>query len=76
MRVGYDINGQNYALYPFGSQQDAALVDRMIVVFRKYGTFEQKEKKKSRIIKPVYDLWRRIRRISGRQETLEVKLLT
>jgi hypothetical protein len=58
---GYDVYGQNHAIYPFGNNGDVALLDRIVSVFRKYGTFEQQQQKKSRRSKPFYDVARHVR---------------
>ena len=73
---GFDIRGQNHAIYPLGNEGDTALLDRIISVFRKYGTFEQQQEKKSRRAKPFYDGGRALKRVVGLQRPLEVRLLT
>jgi hypothetical protein len=73
---GFDIRGQNHAIYPLGNDGDAALLDRIVSVFRKYGTFEQQQEKKSRRAKPFYDTSRYFKRVVGLQRPLEVRLLT
>ena len=73
---GFNVFGQNYKLYPFRDEEDASLIDRVTSVFRKYGTFEQREKKKSRYVKSFYDISNNIRNGICLPGNLRYKLLT
>lgn len=73
---GFNIHGQNHAIYPLGNDEDAALLDRIVSAFRKYGTFEQQQEKKSRRVRPFYDASRYFKGVVGLQKPLEVRLLT
>lgn len=76
VKFGFDVEGANYSILPFGNQEDATLADRITDVFRKYGVFEIEQEKKSRHTKPLYDLSRYCQRILGLQKPSERRLLT
>lgn len=70
LAFGVDVYGGNHLLYPFGRGDDARLADRIIGVFRKYGSFVDGQESASRYLEPLYDararLLRRGKRASGR----------
>lgn len=74
--LGFDIGGVTHEIYPHGNDVDAGLIDRIVKVFRKYGTFEETHRKKSKYVRPVFDAARSLRTYAGLQKPLETKLLS
>ncbi len=74
IEYGFDIFGQNHAIYPYRNKEEYDLFYRIILTFKKFGEFTLDNKKKSRFVKPLYDVVRGVKRIRN-QKTLELSLL-
>ncbi|MFH1399884.1 MAG: hypothetical protein ABIH41_00035, partial [Nanoarchaeota archaeon] len=74
-KLHFDVHGTTHAINPLGNDEDAALADRITNSFQKYGTFEMKQDKKSRLVKPAYDASRYALRAVGLHESLEGRTL-
>lgn len=71
---GFDILGQNHVIHPYRNKEEHDLFFRIIYSFKKFGEFTLNVKKKSRFVKPMYDIARGVRRITNNNSS-EVKLL-